>query len=562
MDTKQATATLSTAIRARTPVIAIASSEETRVIDAIMNLASQPTVNMAGAILVQSRMVFQWTITNGIIPLSATPDNLEFGAPAFEPNADPGLSLLQYCEWAAARDVQAATEGTDDLGATGRAIDERASILVLCDVHRFINTSDGGDKVTLRALRDAFAMLRRSKSVAILLAPVFVNLGDAGHDILKINWPLPSVSELTDMIREAAAKLGDRIPVNLNGDTEVLARALGGMTWNEAMRTLSMAMVEAGALSVEACAERILAIKASILKNQRGLEMITATGDLNDVGGLDLLKAEMAALPASLTLAAKNRHVKPPRGILLAGPPGTGKTLTAKVAGAAANMPVLIWSVGETHSKWLGESAQYTREVLSAVDAIDNCILVVDEADTQLAEGGEGDSAAHQEQMGMVLTWMQEKTSNVVVMFTSNHPERMRDALLERCNQRWFVDYPDQDACEQIIAIHLRKRDMALTRGEIASLAALASSKSLAGRNIEDAIDRANSLAFMAGRAMTADDLSAALNRAKGLMQNRADQAKSIRQWCMDHCEPASTPKSALVPGARHTPAGVVDVEL
>lgn len=561
MDTKTAIELVSTAIRARTPVIAIESSEETRIIDAIMGLAAQPTTNVQGQVLVESRMVLQWTTTEGIVPLSLKED-LEFGQPELPRSADPAESLLGYCHWASGSDVKS-NAPADDLTAVSRALDERASILVMCDVHRFINGGEGGkaDVTTIRALRDAFSLLRRSKSVAILIAPHFADMGDAGHDILKIDWPLPALSELADMVREAGAKLGDRIPVRLNGDTEVLARTLSGLTWTEAMRTLSMAMVKAGELSVEACAGLILDVKAGILKNQRGLEMIQPTDDLSKVGGLELLKAEMAGLPNTLTTAAKAANVKPPRGILLAGPPGTGKTLSAKVAGAAANLPVFIWSVGETHSKYLGESAQYARDVLRAVDAIDNCILVVDEADTQLSAGNDGDNAAYEQVLGMVLTWMQEKTSNVVVILTSNHPEKMRHALMERCDQKWFVDYPNLAACEQIVGIHLGKRNLTLSADEVKDLAGIAHSKTLAGRNIEDAIDRANRIAFNGGRRMTAADLADVLARTKGLVQNRPEEAHAIRQWCLNHCEPASRPETTTT-AVREVVAGPVDVEL
>lgn len=562
MDTKQAISTLRTAVRARTPLIAIESSEESRIIDAIIGMASQPVTNVNGDVLVESRQVMRWTTTEGVVPMTVK-ENLEF--PGFEPlpAPDPAEALISYCHWATCSDV--ADQANDDLEAVGRAMTERASILVMCDIHRFISGGEGGkaDVTTIRALRDAFAMLRRSKSAAILIAPVFSDLGDADHDILKIEWPLPSLTELTNMIKEAGANMAGRIPVELNGDTEVLARTLTGLTYTEAMRTLSMAMVKAGKLSVDSCADVILATKAQILKNQRGLEMIQPDAGLESVGGLELLKAEFAGLAKSLSLDAKKRHVKPPRGILLAGPPGTGKTLSAKVAGAAANLPVFIWSVGETHSKYLGESAQFARDVLKAVDAIDHCILVVDEADTQLSSGGESDNAAYEQVLGMILTWMQDKQSNVIVILTSNHPERLRHALFERCDVKWFVDYPNRAACEQIVNIHLGKRDVSLTEDEAADLARIAHDRNLAGRNIEDAIDRANRLAFNQDRALTYDDLAGILSRTKGLALSRPQESQAIRNWCAEECEPASlpddTPTTATV---RHIKSGPLDVEL
>ena len=60
---------------------------------------------------------------------------------------------------------------------------------------------------------------------------------------------------------------------------------------------------------------------------------------------------------------------------------------------------------------------------------------------------------------------------------------------------------------------------------------------------------------------MTAADLADVLARTKGLVQNRPEEAHAIRQWCLNHCEPASRPETTTT-AVREVVAGPVDVEL
>jgi AAA+ superfamily predicted ATPase len=529
MNSKKATDLLRTAIRARTPVIAVESSEEARIIALIKGMASEPTLSLTGDTIVEARTVFVWTVTKGLVLAQGT-DEME--NPFVEPSQDPTAAILDFVKY---------VSGDGDIDT----IRERASILVMCDPHRFLNRAeDGGqgDVVLMRALRDMAQALRKTSSVAVLLAPRFGGLGDADREVYKLDWPLPTVEELTCMVRKAGQRLEARgLPVALNGDAEVLGRALAGLTETEATRVLSLAIMDAHELSVAACGPIIVRHKADVLEAQQGVELIEPLETLNDVGGLDLLKAEVSRLPALLTSEARAAKVRAPRGFLFAGPPGTGKSLTAKVASGGL-MPILRWEPASSKSKWVGSSTENTLAVLKAADAIDQCVLWIDEADTGLKDGTEGDSGVSDEMMGIVLTWMQERTSNVVVVMTTNHPERLRHAMMERLDSKWFVDYPGLDACRQIIKIHLRKRDLGWTEEMVETLANLAVSKTLAGRNIEQAIEAAHRTAFLAGRVITTEDIAHELAKTKGLVEQRPPEAKAIRDWCQAHCQPASSP--------------------
>jgi ATP-dependent 26S proteasome regulatory subunit len=536
MNSQQATDTLRMAIRARTPVIAIESPEEQRILSLIQEMASEPTVSLTGETLVGERTVYRWTHTEGIVQVSKSNGDEPKWTPP-EMTDEPVVAILEYIDYVRGDGSKAEMQ-------------ERASLMVMCDMHRFLDGPDAGgfaNPLTLRALRDLNVSLAPTASAVILLSPRFSTLGDADRDVLRITWPLPTVSELTCMVNKVAKKMEMRgIPVLMDDpEREQLARAMAGLTETEARRALSLAIIESKELSLTKCGPRIVSHKAEILESQQGVQLIEPSETLDDIGGLDLLKAEMRQLPKLLTQEAKAAKVRAPRGFLFAGPPGTGKSLSAKVV-AGGVMPILRWEPQGSKSKWVGESSANTTAVLRAADAINECVLWIDEADTGLKDSNvEGDSGVSDDMMGLVLTWMQERESDVVVVMTSNHPEKLRHALMERLDRKFFVDYPGVDACRQILRIHLRKRDLSLDDTEIETLAALAAGKQLAGRNIEQAIEAAHRIAFLDDRALTVNDVAYQLVETKGLVEQRPTEAEAIRKWCRMHCLAASTPEVA-----------------
>lgn len=552
---------LEIAMAARIPVVAIASDEEDRVLTAIQEIASEPVTNLGGDIIVESRIVYRWTLTEGIRRLGKLPEDYIYEFSTIqnpdtgenEPNtSDPMQAIQDFIEYSADGNVP--------------VMQERASILVMCDLHRFVNPHEAGGKGdihVIRALRDLASTLRKSQSCAVLLSPHFSDLGDGKRDIMTIDWPLPSTSELIGLVETAAKKLEGRLDkVDLNGETETMARALAALTWTEATRVLSQAIIETRRLTIEDTAPVIIRQKAEILKAAQGAELEYPDETVRDVGGLEVLKAEVANLPRLLSSEAKELNVDPPRGYLFAGPPGTGKSLTAKVMSGGV-MPVLRWDPALSRSKFIGESAANTSGVLKAAEALAPCVLWIDEGDTSLTEGSvESDGGVRGEMVGQVLTWMQERGEDVIMVMTTNHPERLRHAMTERFDRKFLVDYPNLDACHEIIKIHLRKRGIDLVYAVTASLACTAHLRTLSGRAIENAIKSALRKAFLDGKQVTGTYVKEELKLAVSTYSERPDEIDTIRKHCANW-ERASEDAEAIEPsGTKETTVDMAGVDL
>lgn len=546
----QAIRDLDLAVKARTVLIGIETSEEAPALKAIRSVADRPVIGLGGNAELESRAVFQWTHTNGIVRLGDLPNcpqvpshgqmtmanseagkiyrcpscQHEQGTEFPEQTADPSFAIQDFITYA-----------IDD--GTAKAYAERASILVLCDIHRFLmGPSEGGEPATrtMRALRDLASMLPPTKSLAILLAPQLSNLGDADRHIHRINWPLPTMTELVEMVKKVGEKMDGRIPVDLNGQTEDLAASLAALTMEEAKRVLKLVMVKHRKLDGD-LAPILMGLKAEILESASGIKLTRPQYDLDDVGGLERVKEAVVRIPMLLTQAAKDENVRAPRGILFGGPPGTGKSLLAEVVASAANMPLLAWDLGQTKSKWHGETERQVGEVLRAADAISRCVLWIDEGEKQMGGGGDDTHEVTESIMGTILGWMQSRTSDVIVVMTVNHPERLRPELLSRFDDKWFVDYPDVDACAAILDIHTTRRGTTLSETDLLHLGRLAADRELCGREIEHAIEQAKRDAYWSGRSAGADDIEAVMASTAGLSSQpqRRDEIVRMRSECL-----------------------------
>jgi ATP-dependent 26S proteasome regulatory subunit len=580
----EAIAQLERAIRARIPLIGIETAEEGRVMEEIEKLAAKATVGVTGDIEVESRVVFKWTHTNGIVrqgklPTCTACDKSDFTAEMTLTKDEEGLSIYScpQCQNTVPAEFPQGTEDpsfaiqdfvTWAVGDGRRETYlERASILVMCDIHRFLMPAEAGGENstrTMRALRDLAAMLPPTKSVAVLMAPYLGSLGDAGRHVHKVQWPLPTIDELTDMVRGVGKRLEaqNRVPVDMNGATEDLGAALAGLTFDEAVRVLKLVVVQEKRLEPD-MAPMLMALKAQVLEQSTGIKVRIPRFTLDDVGGLDLLKEDVKRLPKYLKQGAKDANVRAPRGYLLGGPPGIGKSLVAEVMAAAANIPLLEWNLGESKSKWYGESEQQVAEVLRAADAVGRCVLWIDEGEKQTSAGGDGEGHEVTESiMGAMLSWMQDNEGDVIIAMTVNHPDRLRDELVSRFDSKWFIDYPNADAAEAIIDIHTSRRGVKLDESDIATMAKAAVANELCGREIEHLIEEAKRQAFFEDRSMAAADLLDLVSTTKGLAMQpkRKSNIDSMRRECIGQFKPAASYTATLA--ARHTQGDGLEIDL
>ena len=141
-----------------------------------------------------------------------------------------------------------------------------------------------------------------------------------------------------------------------------------------------------------------------------------------------------------LSSLAKAYNLRLPKGILLIGPPGTGKSYSAKASSAQLGLPLIILEWGSFRS--YGNLAEYKlKNLLALVDRINRVILYLDDFD----KGFAGDDDLSKRLAGMLLTWMQERTSEVLIIASANNIQWLPPELTRsgRFDEIFKVDFPN-----------------------------------------------------------------------------------------------------------------------
>lgn len=116
-----------------------------------------------------------------------------------------------------------------------------------------------------------------------------------------------------------------------------------------------------------------------------------------------------------------------PRGVLLTGAPGTGKSMAAKVIAQDWGLPLYRFSVASVLDKYVGMSEKAVERVLGLVDREAPCVLLLDEVEKIFRPNVETDVI--QRIMALLLWWLQTRTSQVLVVATTNDSGKLPPEL-------------------------------------------------------------------------------------------------------------------------------------
>jgi ATP-dependent 26S proteasome regulatory subunit len=381
-------------------------------------------------------------------------------------------------------------------------------------------------------------------------------------EITIIDLPLPSRAEIEAHVSGLVARLKPNRAFEVDPDPALVTRMVDsaiGLTMAEIGNCLSKAIVDDMKFD-DHDVQSIFLQKQQIVRKSGILEYIDArTLSLDDVGGLDQLKLWLTRREAAFSSEGRSFGIAAPKGVLVTGVPGCGKSLSAKSVAATWKLPLIHLDMGKVFSSLVGSSENRMREAIQVCEAVAPCVLWIDEIEKGLprTHGYVGDSGTSLRVLATFLTWLQEKESPVFVFATANAIEYLPPEALRkgRFDEIFFVDLPNQEERREIIEIHIRRGGRDPASFDLDRLAAMSGPErfgadvALTGAEINSWVNEALIAAFQRRRHdgtetdLSMTDLETALERIVPLAKMRQTEITAMRRWADEHATRASSPE-------------------
>lgn len=240
----------------------------------------------------------------------------------------------------------------------------------------------------------------------------------------------------------------------------------------------------------------ISARKAELLESSLDglVHLVEPSFGFEGIGGLDWVKNELKEAVRAVK-EGRLRHV--PMGVLLAGPPGTGKTALAEALARECGFAFV--KIGNTRSKWVGESEARQERMFATIRALAPVIVLRDEVDQEDSgrDGYSGDSGVSNRQRKGWMEFLSDPRiqGRVLVVSCTNRPDLIDEALKRsgRTDLRLPVLMPDIEARKAIFpAIAKAQCGIELHVENFKALAEV--TEGLSGADIKAILERADRL--------------------------------------------------------------------
>lgn len=141
----------------------------------------------------------------------------------------------------------------------------------------------------------------------------------------------------------------------------------------------------------------------------------------------------------------------PRRKMLFTGPPGTGKTLTASVLAAELKLPLYTIVLDSLITRYMGETASKLRLVFDHIKQT-RAIYFFDEFDAiGTQRGSQNDVGEIRRVLNSFLLFVEQDTSESIIIAATNHPELLDKALYRRFDDIIPFEKPDKENIKKII---------------------------------------------------------------------------------------------------------------
>ena len=404
-------------------------------------------------------------------------------------------------------------------------------VFIIKDIPSLLDPSNPESSEIIALLKHvSLKIIQGLDTVIIMVSPVVYIPQELEKFITIIEPEYPEEKEIASIIKAFVQENESTITDDL---CEEMSLAFKGLTEFEIRCILQLAMATNGELTHDDL-KFVFTQKKQMIKKSGILEMIELKESVNDIGGLENLKAwlERKKIVFKNIPKAKEYGVDMPKGMLIAGVPGCGKSLTAKVTAQLFEVPLLRLDMGKILGKYVGESEENMRKAIKLAEAISPCVLWIDELEKAFAGMG-GNSEGNEvttRLFGTFLTWMQEKKSPVFVIATANNITSLPPELLRkgRFDEIFYVGLPNDEERKKIFEIHINKRrPQDFNAIDVSSL--VSKTKDYSGADIEGVVKDGVENSFADGNSsLTTEYIMKAIENTRPLSEIMGDALKDL----------------------------------
>ena len=495
---------LESALRSHFPIIVIETHEEKRALKLIRTITKGNAHGM-----------LYWTAADGLRSPLFTGHTLAVEGPSTHPGSD-----------------HKADNPTTDPEDMLKAVRERyaRSVVVLFDFHPYLTNP------TVLRLTKEIALEFETKETKLILVSHSLDIpAEIRRHCMRFNLTLPDTGAIRKIVIEEAKawsnEVGNR---QVKVDKEAMQKLVNnmvGLTTSDARRFIRNAIHDDGVIT-HSDVKEVMAAKYALVEESGAIAFEYDTADFADIGGFNNLKTWLQRRKRYF-LEAEEDATDLPRGMLLLGVQGCGKSLASKAVAGVWGIPLLRLDLGSLYNKYIGETEKNIRLALRSAETLAPCVLWIDEIEKGIDSDGD-DNGTSRRVLGTLLTWMAENRKRVFVVATANNIQSLPPELIRkgRLDEIFFVDLPDQATREEVIRLHLAKRELDPADFDIPAVAEACDGFS--GAELEQVVVSARYAAHADDTRLETRHLMEEVALTRPLSVVLAEDIHQLRAWARD----------------------------
>ena len=495
---------LESALRSHFPIIVIETHEEKRAVQLLRTITKGHPYGM-----------LYWTAADGLRSPLFTGQTLEIEGVSKRPGED-----------------RSADPETTDPEEMLKAVRQRyaRSVVVLLDFHPYLT-----NPTVLRMTKEVALEYESKQTKLVLISHTLDIPAEIRRHCVRFHLTLPDAAAIRDIVVEEA-RAWSKEPGNaqVKVDREAMQKLVNnmvGLTTSDARRFIRNAIHEDGVIT-HSDVKDVMAAKYALVEESGAIAFEYDTADFADVGGFHNLKAWLEKRKRYF-LEAEDGAPDLPRGMLLLGVQGCGKSLASKAVAGVWGIPLLRFDLGALYNKYIGETEKNIRKALRSAETLAPCVLWIDEIEKGIDSQGD-DNGTSRRVLGTLLTWMAENKQRVFVVATANNIRSLPPELIRkgRLDEIFFVDLPDQATREEILRLHLVKRDMKPEHFDVPLIAGACDGFS--GAELEQVVVSARYAAHAGDALLATEHLMEEVALTRPLSVVLGEEIQQLRAWARE----------------------------